>query len=67
MIIDTYYKGVIGLSVSNLGVSESWEGLMKIATDLKIDDEELNGSLFILMEILEGNDFPKQREIMNIN
>ena len=22
MIIDTYYKGVIGLSVSNLGVSE---------------------------------------------
>ena len=24
MIIDTYYKGVIGLSVSNLGVSPGW-------------------------------------------
>ena len=40
---------------------------MKIARDPKINDEELNGSLFILMEILEGNDFPKQREIVNIN
>ena len=45
----------------------SWEGLMKIARELKINDEKLNGSLFILMEILEGNDFPKQREMMNIN
>ena len=45
----------------------SCEGLMKIARDPKINDEELNGSLFILMEILEGNDFTKQREILNIN
>ena len=45
----------------------SCEGLMKIARELKINDEGLNGSLFILMEILEGNDFPKQREIENIN
>ena len=45
----------------------SCEGLMKIARDLKINDGKLNGSLFILMEILEGNDFTKQREIVNIN
>ena len=58
MIIDTYYKGVIGLSVSNLGVSPGWA--LKVPGRLPESWRLMmkNGSLFILMEILEGNDYP---------
>ena len=42
MIIDTYYKGVIGLSISNLSVSPSveFEGLLETPRIGEINDEE---------------------------